>query len=118
MAKCRNLRLEIGTCSNTDWMVSATLPFVVKLPSLTPMLSASATSFEDVDKALTGISVGDPDGGNLTVTLQVSHGTLPLALLPAGGHATDRRLVGGVHVAEPLAQGRQACPEAGHDRFP
>src|SRR2546423_568083 len=33
---------------------------------------------EDVDKATGGLSVGDPDGNNLTVTLQVSHGTLTL----------------------------------------
>jgi hypothetical protein len=36
------------------------------------------TAYEDVDKALSGISVGDPDGGNLTVTLSVGHGTLTL----------------------------------------
>src|SRR5581483_9363235 len=46
----------------------------------TPTLSVPATqaAFEDVDQAITGITVGDPDGGNLTVTLKVSHGTLSL----------------------------------------
>jgi autotransporter-associated beta strand protein len=36
------------------------------------------TAFQNVDLALGGISVTDPDDANLTVTLQVSHGTLTL----------------------------------------
>src|SRR5262249_6776335 len=36
------------------------------------------TAFEDVDQALSGISVGDVDGDSLTVTLAVGHGTLAL----------------------------------------
>jgi hypothetical protein len=39
---------------------------------------AAQAAYEDVDQALTGLSVGDPDGDGLTVTLSVSHGTLTL----------------------------------------
>jgi hypothetical protein len=36
------------------------------------------TAYEDVDRALSGIRVGDPDGGSLKVTLAVSRGWLTL----------------------------------------
>lgn len=36
------------------------------------------TAYEDVDKAMTGVTVNDSDGDNLTVTLGVGHGTLNL----------------------------------------
>ena len=36
------------------------------------------TAFEDVDQALTGVVVGDPEGDALTVTLGVTNGTLTL----------------------------------------
>jgi hypothetical protein len=39
---------------------------------------AALTAYEDMDKAVTGITVGDPDSGRLTVTLKVGHGTLTL----------------------------------------
>jgi hypothetical protein len=39
---------------------------------------AAQTADEDVDKAISGISVGDPGGDALTVTLQVSHGSQTL----------------------------------------
>jgi hypothetical protein len=50
------------------------------LPNQPPTLAvpAAQTAFEDVDLALTGITVGDPDGDPLTVTLAVGHGTLTL----------------------------------------
>lgn len=44
----------------------------------TLIVPAAQTAYEDVDKAITGITVGDPDGGNLTVTLAVSRGKLTL----------------------------------------
>jgi hypothetical protein len=34
------------------------------------------TAYEDVAQLITGVSVGDPEGNNLKVTLAVSHGTL------------------------------------------
>jgi hypothetical protein len=45
-----------------------------------PLLSVPADqiAFEDVDQDITGISVSDPDGDGLTVTLNVSHGMLTL----------------------------------------
>jgi hypothetical protein len=43
---------------------------------------AAQTAFEDVNKAITGIRVGNPDGGSLMVTLAVGHGTLVLATVP------------------------------------
>jgi hypothetical protein len=39
---------------------------------------AAQTAYEDVDKALSGITVGDRDGDSLTVTLAVGHGKLSL----------------------------------------
>src|SRR5690606_15838866 len=33
---------------------------------------AAQTAFEDVDQAVSGLTVGDPDGGRLTVTLTVA----------------------------------------------
>ena len=41
-------------------------------------MPAPQTAYEDIDKAISGLSVGDPDGDNLTVTLQVGHGSLTL----------------------------------------
>lgn len=40
---------------------------------------AAQTAYEDVDKAISGITVGDQDGGSLSVKLAVRHGTLTLA---------------------------------------
>jgi hypothetical protein len=40
--------------------------------------AAAQTAFEDVDHALTGITVGDPEGDALTVSLSVLKGTLTL----------------------------------------
>ncbi len=45
-------------------------------PTLT--VPGAQLAFEDVDNAISGITVGDPDGDTLTVTLSVTHGTLTL----------------------------------------
>ena len=39
---------------------------------------AAQTAYEDVDRAISGITVGDAEGGSLTVTLAVGHGKLTL----------------------------------------
>lgn len=39
---------------------------------------AALIAFEDVDQAISGFTVADPDGDRLTVTLSVNHGTLKL----------------------------------------
>jgi len=62
-------------------------------PPLAPTVTvpATATAFEDLDKAITGISVGDVDSAALTVTLNVGHGTLTLGStsgLSASGNGT------------------------------
>jgi VCBS repeat-containing protein len=44
----------------------------------TVAVPGAQTAYEDVDKAISGITVGDPGGGSLTVTLAVSHGKLTL----------------------------------------
>ena len=49
---------------------------VNEAPTIT--VPAAQTAYEDVDKAISGLNVGDPEGDNLTVTLQVSHGSLNL----------------------------------------
>ncbi|WZP00378.1 cadherin domain-containing protein [Isosphaeraceae bacterium EP7] len=41
---------------------------------------AAQTAFEDVNRAISGITVGDPEGDSLKVTLAVSHGTLTLGM--------------------------------------
>lgn len=59
---------------------SEALTIVVNAVNDAPTLTVPAgqTALEDVDKAISGITVADPDGGSLTVTLAVSHGTLTL----------------------------------------
>ena len=47
-----------------------------EVPTIT--VPAAQTAYEDVDQAISGLSVGDPDGDNLSVTLQVGHGSLSL----------------------------------------
>ena len=49
---------------------------VNEAPTIT--LPPTQTAAEDADLAIRGLSVGDPDGDNLTVALQVSHGKLSL----------------------------------------
>ena len=44
----------------------------------TVSVPSAQTACEDVDMALSGIAVGDPEGDGLTVTLVVGHGTLAL----------------------------------------
>jgi autotransporter-associated beta strand protein len=60
------------------------------------------TAFQNVDLTIGGISVGDPDDANLTVTLQVSHGTLTLttvAGLTVGGNGTSTVSLSGSQAA-------------------
>src|SRR5439155_6108274 len=49
---------------------------VNEAPTIT--VPGAQTADEDVDKAISGLSVGDPEGDSLTVTLAVGHGTLTL----------------------------------------
>src|SRR5262249_7792856 len=53
---------------------------VVKAINQAPTLTVPGAqiAYEDVDKNLTGLSVGDPDSERLTVMLHVDHGTLKL----------------------------------------
>jgi hypothetical protein len=44
-------------------------------------LPTAQSVFEDVGKVISGITVGDPDGGSLTVTLAVRHGRLTLGTI-------------------------------------
>lgn len=61
---------------------------------------AAQTAYEDVTKPISGLSVGDSDGDNLTVTLQVGHGSLNLSntvgLNVAGNGSGSVTLVGSV----------------------
>jgi hypothetical protein len=66
---------EDGTHTNRANALSVNVT-VNGAPTLT--VPAAQTAYEDVDLAIRGIAVGDPDGGNLTVTLSVGHGTLTL----------------------------------------
>jgi hypothetical protein len=52
--------------------------FEVQNQAPTVAVPGAQVAYEDVDMALTGISVGDSDGDNLAVTLSVSNGTLTL----------------------------------------
>ncbi len=49
---------------------------VNEAPTIT--VPGAQIAYEDVDKAISGISVADVDSGSLTVTLAVDHGTLTL----------------------------------------
>jgi autotransporter-associated beta strand protein len=60
------------------------------------------TAFQNVDLALGGIRVADPEDANLTVTLGVSHGTLTLgtvAGLTVGGNGTSSVSLSGSQAA-------------------
>jgi autotransporter-associated beta strand protein len=68
----------------------------------TVTVPGARTAFQNVDLALGGISVTDPDDANLTVTLQVSHGTLTLgavAGLTVGGNGTSSLRLSGSQAA-------------------
>jgi hypothetical protein len=72
-----------GSYSVTATVAGATsadfhLTNTVANQSPTLAVPPAQTAYEDVDKAITGIIVGDPDGGSLTVTLAVGHGKLTL----------------------------------------
>jgi hypothetical protein len=60
----------------TEKVFTISVTDVNEAPTLT--VPAAQIGYEDVDLALGGITVGDPDGGNLTVTLSVSRGKLTL----------------------------------------
>lgn len=60
----------------TEKVFTISFTNVNEAPTLT--VPASQTGYEDVDLALSGITVGDPNGGNLTVTVSVSRGKLTL----------------------------------------
>jgi autotransporter-associated beta strand protein len=60
------------------------------------------TAFQNVDLAVPGLRVTDPDDANLMVTLQVSHGTLTLgtvAGLTVGGNGTSSVSLSGSQAA-------------------
>jgi VCBS repeat-containing protein len=61
---------------STEKVFTVSVTNVNEAPTLA--VPAAQTAFEDVDKAVAGITVGDPEGDRLTVTLKVSHGTLTL----------------------------------------
>jgi autotransporter-associated beta strand protein len=60
------------------------------------------TAFQNVDLALGGVRVGDPEDATLTVTLQVSHGTLTVAAvagLTVAGNGTSSVSLSGSQAA-------------------
>jgi predicted outer membrane repeat protein len=67
-------------------------------PTIT--VPAAQTAYEDVDSPIGGLSVGDPDGDNLIITLRVGHGSLNLGsaagLSVAGDGSGNVILVGSV----------------------
>src|SRR5262249_44243941 len=74
---------------STDKVFTVSVTNVNEAPTLT--LPAAQAACEDVDLAITGLSVGDPEGGRLTVTLSVGHGRLTLgttAGLTVSGNGT------------------------------
>jgi hypothetical protein len=52
--------------------------FEVQNQAPTITVPGPQTAYENVDQAISGLSVGDPASSNLTVTVQVSNGTLTL----------------------------------------
>jgi hypothetical protein len=67
---------------STDGGFSVETVFTVSVTNVNeaPTVAAPAAlaACQNVDQAVSGINVGDPDGGGLAVTLSVSHGTLML----------------------------------------
>jgi hypothetical protein len=61
---------------STSAPVTILLTNVNEKPTLT--VPAAQAAYEDVGRAITGITVADPEGGGLTVTLSVGKGTLAL----------------------------------------
>src|SRR5262249_1296506 len=64
----------------------------------TVTVPAAQTAYEDVDKAITGITVGDPEGASLKVTLAGSHGKLTLGTttgLTVTGNGTGKVTLSG-----------------------
>ena len=74
--------------------------FEVQNQAPTVTVPGMQTTFEDWDKAISGLSVGDPDGGSLTVNIAVAHGTLTLGtttgLTVSGNGSGAVSLSGGV----------------------
>jgi hypothetical protein len=68
------------TATDKDGGTSPVAQTTIEVDNVAPtvVVPAAQTAYEDVDKPISGITVGDPDGDNLTVTLTVSHGTLTL----------------------------------------
>jgi VCBS repeat-containing protein len=61
---------------STEKVFTITVSNVNEAPTL--VVPDAQTAFEDVDLAIGGIIVGDPDGDTVTVTLSVGNGTLTL----------------------------------------
>jgi VCBS repeat-containing protein len=77
---------------STEKVFTVTVTNVNEAPTIA--VPAAQTAYEDVDKAISGIAVGDPDGGSLTVTLSVGHGKLTLGTttgitITAGANGTS-----------------------------
>jgi hypothetical protein len=65
------------TDESGQWTEKAfTITVVNENETPTIVVPGPQTVFEDVDKSITGIRVGEPDGTSLTVTLQVDRGVL------------------------------------------
>jgi type VI protein secretion system component Hcp len=62
---------------SAEKVFAITITNVNEAPTVTA--PGAQVAFEDVDQTISGIRVGDPDGGILSVTLGVGHGTLTLA---------------------------------------
>ncbi|MEY4325585.1 MAG: hypothetical protein RIS24_1756, partial [Verrucomicrobiota bacterium] len=58
-------------------MLAAMSPAWGANPTVTDSVS-SRTTTEDTPLSITGVSVGDTDGGNLTITVTATHGTIEL----------------------------------------
>jgi uncharacterized delta-60 repeat protein len=70
-------RTNDGRADSNVATVTINVTAVNDAPTITS--PGAQTGYEDVDVAVAGIRVADPDSTNLTVNLQVGHGTLSLA---------------------------------------
>jgi hypothetical protein len=85
----------------TQESVSSTATAAVADVNPVITVPAAQTAFEDVDKTISGIRVGDSDSDSLTVTLAVGHGTLTLGT--ASGLAVAGNGSGSVALSGSLA---------------
>jgi type VI protein secretion system component Hcp len=72
------ITVQVTASDGTLGTVFTSAPVTVQDSAPVMTVPGPQIAYEDVDKAITGVSVADADGDSLTVTVAVGHGTLTL----------------------------------------